>query len=94
MTDRRVRFKEGFYDNFYGKFEKGDVYDVPDDIVLPTRDIEYIKGAPKDVDPELKGEPLQQGEVVKDKDAEAAAQRQIAVNAQKQQAKRAPRKAR
>ena len=45
---RVVRFRESFYDNKYGIFERGEAYEIPADVTLPSRDIEYIEGAPSD----------------------------------------------
>jgi len=52
---KRVRFNDRFYDPRYGIFEKGEVYDVPDDVVLPKRGVTLIDG---------KKEALEDGEKV------------------------------
>ena len=64
---RVVRFKQSFYDNFYGLFDKDEIWEVPEGVVLPRRDIEYIEGAPADAPKELIGELNEDEEDVKPK---------------------------
>jgi len=65
---RVVRFEQAFYDNTYGLFNAGEVYEVPPEVVLPTRDLVYIEGAP----PKAATDEIREGETVQRKSAEPA----------------------